>query len=558
MKNLKLGTRLQLGFGITTVFLLTQFLMGKYGMQSNMQGLESIYNNSLKSLQYLGESRSAHDENRVLLSGLANAPSESANKILAKIVSNSEKFDRGLSKYAQLSISPKEKVLLDKINSSLQSYRNERATQLGPQLKSAESASVKEPDTNKAVLLSQEVSALLLELIELKVALADAQYHESKRTDQTILVLKIIGTALAIGLAIFLGWFITRSITKPVSQAVKFSEALAKGDLSVSLSADSKDEIGELMASMQKMQENLSHLVERVRNGSQNVSNASSEIAESNHDLSARTEDQAIALQQSAQSMEELVSTVEHNADNARKATQLANIASSVAVEGGGLVQKVVATMQGINESSKKISEITSVIDGIAFQTNILALNAAVEAARAGEQGRGFAVVASEVRSLAGRSAAAAKDIKELINDSVTRIEEGSAQVGKAGETMTEVVTSIKHVNDMVSEISAAGVEQSKGLAQVSAAVTKMDDVTQQNAALVEQMAAAASSLKGQSIELVGTVSVFKLKQDHVLVQSGSNMKAVLPIEKRLEPVGSISATEPKNSSMLEMAIQDR
>lgn len=241
------------------------------------------------------------------------------------------------------------------------------------------------------------------------------------------------------------------------------------------------------------------------------MASASAQIAQGNHDLSARTESQASALEQTASSMEELSATVRQNADNARQANQLAQNASTVAVEGGEVVGRVVDTMKGINESSRKISDIIGVIDGIAFQTNILALNAAVEAARAGEQGCGFAVVASEVRSLAGRSAEAAKEIKGLINDSVLRVEQGTALVDQAGVTMTEVVSSIRRVTDIMGVISAASNEQSLGVAQVGEAITQMDQATQQNAALVEEMAAAAGSLKSQAQELVQTVAVFKL-----------------------------------------------
>jgi methyl-accepting chemotaxis protein len=259
------------------------------------------------------------------------------------------------------------------------------------------------------------------------------------------------------------------------------------------------------------MKVNLARIVGHVREGSESVSTASSEIAEGNHDLSARTESQANALQQTASSMEQLSATVSRNADNARLANQLAQSASSVAVHGGDVVAQVVGTMKGINDSSRMIADIISVIDGIAFQTNILALNAAVEAARAGEQGRGFAVVASEVRSLAGRSADAAKEIKTLINDSVMRVEQGTAQVDLAGSTMTEVVSSIRRVTELMGEISAASSEQSTGVALIGDAVTQMDQATQQNAALVEEMAAAASSLKAQAQDLVRTVAVFRL-----------------------------------------------
>ncbi len=294
-----------------------------------------------------------------------------------------------------------------------------------------------------------------------------------------------------------------------MTRAVDLADAVAKGDLTQTIASEGKDEIAKLMDALRGMSQSLVKVVSNVREGSQGVANASAEIAQGNNDLSARTEQQASALEETAASMEELSATVKQNADSALQANQLAMNASSVAVKGGAVVAQVVETMKGINESSRKISDIISVIDGIAFQTNILALNAAVEAARAGEQGRGFAVVASEVRSLAGRSADAAKEIKSLINASVERVEHGTALVDEAGTTMSEVVDSIRRVTDLMSEISAASNQQAAGVAQVGEAVTHMDQTTQQNAALVEEMAAAASSLKSQAQDLVQVVAVF-------------------------------------------------
>jgi methyl-accepting chemotaxis protein len=324
-----------------------------------------------------------------------------------------------------------------------------------------------------------------------------------------------VWTALAIGLLVLVivvgALFLIRSIREPLSQSLDVARRIKAGDLTATVSVTRHDEFGELMHELNEMSGSLAALVGNVRQGSESIATASAEIAHGNNDLSSRTESQASALEETAASMEELSATVKQNADNARQANQLAMSASTVAVKGGEVVGQVVETMKGINDSSRKISDIISVIDGIAFQTNILALNAAVEAARAGEQGRGFAVVASEVRSLAGRSADAAKEIKNLINDSVQRVEQGTALVDQAGVTMTEVVSSIRRVTDIMGEISAASVEQSQGVAQVGEAVTQMDQATQQNAALVEEMAAAASSLKMQAQELVGTVAVFKL-----------------------------------------------
>ena len=286
---------------------------------------------------------------------------------------------------------------------------------------------------------------------------------------------------------------------------------VATGDLTPQYAASGSSETAQLLSAIKTMQGNLSQVVSRVREGAQEVSTASAEIAAGSLDLSDRTESQASALEQTAASMEQLSATVKINADSARQANQLAQNASSVAVRGGAVVSRVVDTMKGINDASYKIRDIIQVVDGIAFQTNILALNAAVEAARAGEQGRGFAVVASEVRSLAGRSASAAKEIKVLINASVERVEQGSVLVAQAGTTMTEVVSSIQRVTDIVGEISSSNAEQAAGVSQVGDAVIQMDQVTQQNAALVEEMSAAAASLQSQARELVQVVAVFNL-----------------------------------------------
>ena len=349
--------------------------------------------------------------------------------------------------------------------------------------------------------------------------------------------------AIALALALVLGligWWATRSILTQLGGEPELLNSITKriseGDLAVEIPpADERS----VLHGIEAMRGSVVRIVTRVREGSESVAIASAEIAQGNHDLSARTEQQASALEETAASMEELGSTVRQNADNARQANQLAVSASGVAQQGGETVAQVVETMKGINDSSRKIADIIGVIDGIAFQTNILALNAAVEAARAGEQGRGFAVVASEVRSLAGRSADAAKEIKALISASVERVEQGNEQVGKAGATMNEVVAAIRRVTDIVGEISAASSEQSSGVSQVGEAVTQMDQATQQNAALVEQMAAAASSLKGQADDLVQSVAVFRLAAGSTVARA-----PVAPPVRKATPV--VTAPQPK------------
>ena len=350
--------------------------------------------------------------------------------------------------------------------------------------------------------------------------------------------------------------WLSRQIVDSLQQAIDLTDKVSHGDLSQSQQNPGADEIGDLIRSLQTMQTRLADVVGRVRQGSEGVATASAEIAQGNQDLSSRTESQASALEQTAASMEQLSATVKQNADSAAQANQLAMNASTVAVQGGEVVSQVVDTMKGINDASRKISDIISVIDGIAFQTNILALNAAVEAARAGEQGRGFAVVASEVRSLAGRSAEAAKEIKSLINASVERVQQGTAQVDQAGSTMTEVVNSIRRVTDIVGEISAASREQSSGVSQVGEAVTQMDQVTQQNAALVEEMAAAASSLKSQALELVQTVAVFNLgASDHLTHRPSSTVRHTAPKPSSFKssdrrPIPAVARVQPKRPAV--------
>ena len=345
-------------------------------------------------------------------------------------------------------------------------------------------------------------------------ALTEALRAQERRLRQQLTaMLALMAAGLAGGL--WLAVVFVRSITQPLHQAVAMAQAVAQGDLSGEDHAVGSNEVGELLQAQQAMRAHLRTMVAQVRRGADSVALASAEIAQGNLDLSSRTESQASALEETAASMEQLSATVRHNADNAREASHLAHSARDVAVQGGTVVGQVVQTMQGIHDSSRQIADIIGVIDGIAFQTNILALNAAVEAARAGEQGRGFAVVASEVRSLAQRSADAAKQIKQLIEASVARVGEGNVLVQKAGDTMDDVVAAIQKVNDIVAAISSASQQQASGVAQVGEAVQQMDQATQQNAALVEEMAAAANSLNLQGQELVQAVSLFRWDGAH-------------------------------------------
>lgn len=364
-------------------------------------------------------------------------------------------------------------------------------------------------------------------LIKTQLDIGKQKFEESQNTFRLVCIAYIFGTLFGLLLAIIVGIWLIRAISAPLKAAVNIARSVAAGDLTQCIDVRSTDETGQLMQALKDMNDRLLKIVGEVLAGTDTIAAVSIQIASGNRDLSSRTAEQASSLEQTALSMEELTSTVKQNAENAHQANQLAASASEVAIMGGAVVSQVVNTMGSINESARKIVDIISMIDGIAFQTNILALNAAVEAARAGEQGRGFAVVATEVRNLAQRSTAAAKEIKSLISDSLEKVEAGRKLAGEAGNTMDNVVASVKRVTDIMGEITTATQEQSNGIAQVNQAISQMDQVTQQNAALVEQAAAAADNLQEQAEELVKMVSMFKLDETHIVVTSTPVLESV-------------------------------
>ncbi len=511
LKDLKISTRLSLGFGLLALLIALMGAIASVKIHGVGESFDLVVKDQVPKVISLFEvegdinvvARAAR--NMVILSDPAEIKKEEA-RIVAARKTITEKLDL-LAKEVR---SDSGKAALAKVNET-------RARYLPVLQKFIDLANTGKNDEGKALLMGEmrQAQNAYFAALDAMIKHQDDSMDEAAKsaTDAVVSTKWIMGLSVVAALLVALlgAVWIIRSITRPLRQAVKVARAVASGDLSSTFDAEGQNETAQLLAALQEMQTSLVRVVSEVRQGSDGVATASAEIAQADLDLSARTESQASSLEETAASMEQLSATVKQNADSARQANQLAINASTVATQGGEVVGQVVETMKGINDASRKISDIISVIDGIAFQTNILALNAAVEAARAGEQGRGFAVVASEVRSLAGRSAEAAKEIKSLISASVERVERGTALVDQAGSTMTEVVGSIRRVTDLMGEISAANSEQSLGVSQVGEAVTQMDQVTQQNAALVEEMAAAAKSLQSQAEGLVRTVSVFTL-----------------------------------------------
>ncbi|MCA1323787.1 methyl-accepting chemotaxis protein [Herbaspirillum sp. alder98] len=511
MKNMKISTRLAACF---TALIAVMCIITATGINSLWKVGEStseiIDDRYVKISLLVQISDSVNTTARNLRNAMLAQTDEETQGYLGKIEKNSSEVTRDLAQIEKLLNSP----------SGVQHFKavtEARAEYTLVRRKVEELIRQKQKEAAATYLLAEVVPRqdkyfeAIKEFVALQKSMMDASVEKGRAASGAAVMAMSALSGIAILLSALGALLVTRSITRPLNAAVEVASAVAAGDLTAQIDNTSKDETGLLLDALKTMNQNLHRIVSEVRLGTDTINTASGEIASGNLDLSTRTEQQASSLEETAAAMEELTSTVKQNADNARQANSLAETASSVALEGGGVVGQVVETMGQINDASKRIVDIISVIDGIAFQTNILALNAAVEAARAGEQGRGFAVVASEVRSLAQRSATAAREIKGLIDATVAKVDNGTRLVEQAGITMEEVVASVKRVSDVVAEISAASVEQSDGIEQINLAVTQMDEVTQQNAALVEEAAAAAQSLQEQSKRLTSTVSVFKL-----------------------------------------------
>jgi methyl-accepting chemotaxis protein len=512
MNNLKIGTRLAAGFGLVLAMMILMTVIGIRHMHSVATATRDMMQ------QPLAKERMISDWYRLIHTSVrrTSAISKSTDPSLGPFFAEDTKLSTAEINSLQQKVEPllegdDEKAMYKDMTANRKLYvaSRDKIVALKKESKLDEAAEELE---QRFIPYGKAYLGSLGGLLEHQRKSMDGEAERIEALYETNRTFMAIFGLVVLALGVFCAWRLTRGITVPLGQAVEIAEAVAHRDLTSHIEVNSSDETGRLLQSLQKMNDGLISIVTEVRNGTESISTASNQIAAGNLDLSGRTEEQASSLEETASSMEELTATVKQNADNARQANQLAVKASEVAQRGGGVVAQVVSTMDAINGSSRKIADIISVIDGIAFQTNILALNAAVEAARAGEQGRGFAVVASEVRNLAQRSAAAAKEIKTLIDDSLDKVDAGSMLVSQAGSTMTDVVDSIQRVTDIMGEITSATLEQSSGIEQVNQAIGQMDQVTQQNAALVEEAAAAAASLHDQADALTAVVAVFKLR----------------------------------------------
>ena len=509
--DLKIATKLLVSF--VAVLALTA-LLGIFaiaGMERVNRGATDLSGKWLPSVQAILMLKSDMQEFRVLeLQHTLSSDEAGMTRYEALMADTLSTFKKHNQDYAKLIFEPEERATYLEFNKLWADYLTEHAKIVGlsRQGRSYDAKTMTRGDSARLLVkLTERINKLVRVNVDggNKATKAAGEIFSSSR----FWIVGLLAGAIVFGLALAL--WVADLVARPLRAAVNVAKQVASGDLSAEIIVGSKDETGQLLQALKQMNANLLKIVDEVRSGTDAMADVSSQIAAGNLDLSSRTKEQANSLEETAASMEELTSTVRQNADNARQANQLSISASGMAVKGGDVVSQVVETMGSINASSKKIVDIISVIDGIAFQTNILALNAAVEAARAGEQGRGFAVVATEVRNLAQRSAAAAREIKELIGDSVGKVEAGSRLVEQAGSTMNEVVASVKRVTDIMGEIMAASQEQSSGIEQVHQAISQMDQVTQQNAALVEEAAAAAGSLQEQAVNLAQVVAVFKL-----------------------------------------------
>ncbi|MBW9102320.1 methyl-accepting chemotaxis protein [Paraburkholderia phenoliruptrix] len=529
--NLRIGTRLRIGFGITLLLLMMTGGLAMLQASRIYAGTEEIADNWLASVQTLGEIRAlANGVRRASLRSVMESEATAKQSQRAQHDAALSSFKTAMASYEKLVSSPEERQIFDNLTKAWAAFETSD-TKLLQLSESGDTgfAAARSLATGESATLFTQALQLVEQDVKLNRAGAAAARTDAAGNYHATLVLTGVLCGAALLLSVVVAWLITRSIVTPLERAVGIAETVARGDLTSEIEVSGRDETSQLLLALRNMNARLLDVVSRVRSSSESIATGSAQIAAGNTDLSQRTEEQAASLEETAASMEQLTATVKQNTDNARQGNTLASNASEVAARGGQVVAEVVDTMHDISDSSAKVAEIIAVIEGIAFQTNILALNAAVEAARAGEEGRGFAVVASEVRGLAQRSASAAREIKELINQSVAKVEAGTLLVDNAGATMKEVVDSVKRVTDLMGEIASASVEQHTGIEQVNQAVMQMDEVTQQNAALVEEASAAAQSMASQSSTLRELVSVFRLPDSFSVSASVSERATVAP-----------------------------
>jgi methyl-accepting chemotaxis protein len=555
IRNMSIGQRLALGFGVIIALLIIVAGMSYLRISSLNAEVDTMVNARYpKTVVANGIKGDVNEATRSLLNVLIMTDPDQIKKELQNVEAREASAAAALAALSKTTVDNKGKEILKNIEAIRAKYAKPQASFV---------ALVNEDKKDDAMVkfmfsLRPQQTKYFAELDkfiayqhEIMVQAGGDASAVTRRTQLLILAL----TLAASGASLLVAFLATRSITRPLNEAVDVAQRVSAGDLTSVIVSDSTDETGQMMEALKHMNESLIKIVAEVRIGTDSIAMASAEIASGNMDLSSRTEQQANSLGQTSSSMRELTATVQQNADNARQANQLAAKASEVAVRGGSVVSHVINTMGSITASSKKIEDIVGVIDGIAFQTNILALNAAVEAARAGEQGRGFAVVAAEVRNLAQRSAAAAKEIKTLIGDSVDKVREGSNLVEQAGVTMEEVVMSVRRVTDIMGEITSASQEQSVGIAQVNTTIVEMDETTQQNASLVEEAAAAAASMQDQAANLARVVSVFKLDSGVVQAHAAAAVSSERPaaaLKQKAAPAPRLAARKPADSDFEE------
>jgi len=548
--NLTIRTRL-----IGTMLLLGALMIfigvrGISALHTTNGVLKDVYENSMMSMKAIADAQIQIDRARLSIDRVALKPdAANAEETLARSQGFLDASDKAWARYTALPFGDGEKALADQTGAARTALIKDGIQQAFKALREKNQPEIDRLMLTEVTRLFRLYTDSAEKLSVYQLESTAKQYADSQAAYSRNMTFAIVAIVLGLIVALVSSIMLLRAVMNPLGEALKHFNAISDGNLANTIDLGRQDEMGALMTGLHQMQDRLADTVRSVRDGSDAIATASNEIAAGNMDLSRRTEQQAASLEETASSLEELTSTVKQNSDNARQANQLVGSASDIAVKGGELVARVVDTMASITESSDKIADIIGVIDGIAFQTNILALNAAVEAARAGEQGRGFAVVATEVRNLAHRSASAAKDIKQLITDSVEKVGTGSALVNEAGTTMTEIVSSVRRVTQIMGEISSAGREQELGIEQINTAVAEMDTVTQQNAALVEEAAAASQAMQEQAVKLAEMVSVFQVAGSTARASTASRPAATKAAAPATRPAITKPAARPAAKS---------